>query len=526
MATVTTWAGTLPSPDAAPAKAAGKARDEYRALSHSMERVLKEVDKLRASPSDEDVVHDLRVSIRRCRSIAAVMQEVDRERAWPEMRRAAKKLFHGLGALRDAQVMKTWVQRLGPQGDPIAAQLLSRSTELEPELHAGALRAARKFDERNWKTLEGALRRRTRLVPVGGLAAECLALERFTAAKELHAIALRTDEAGPWHALRKSMKEFRYTVENLLPEHHARWREDLKRVQDILGDIHDLEVLSAAVESVKVADAETSRRTWRETLARERSARTSAYRELMLGNAGLWSAWRHALPHGDRLRAAAMARLRSTARAADVHPRRTASTARLAKSLFRSLRRAKAGAVFADPHARELLAAAASLHNVRAESSRKSPHPKSPQKSAYKFLRELTIPTGFAGADWAVLLVTVRYHRGAEPRGKDSAFSSLSPEQQSEVCALAGVLRLARALRKSGIENPALFRAENTPEAVILRIPDLPDSIETATRLAAAKHLLEVYLRKPIVLRPIPKPAELPTPAAAAEPQHFAAASD
>ena len=557
MATVTTWAGADPSPNASPNKASVKAKDEHRALSYSMDRVLKELENLRDSPDNEDAVHDLRVSIRRCRSIASVMEEVDPNAAWAEMRRAAKKLFHGLGALRDAQVMKNWIEKLAPAGDPIAAQLLADSAEREPELHDNTLRAARKFDQKNWLHLERALRRRARLIPVGSLAAECLTLERFEAAKELHSRAMRTEQSNPWHALRKSMKEFRYTVENLLPEHHARWRGDLKRVQDLLGDVHDLDVLAAAIESVEVpesesdvaadaknshgesapspaASVEASRRAWHQTLARERSERIADYRKLMLGNTGLWSAWRHALPHGQRQQDAAMARLRATARAADAHPRRTARTARLAKALFRSLRgvnggvigEAKAGPVFADASARQLLAAAASLHNVRAESSRKSPHAGSPQKSAYKFLRGLTPPPGFAGGDWSMLLLTVRYHRGAEPREKNSAFAKLSAEQQSTVRALAGILRLAHALRKSGVENARFFRAENTAEAVILRIPGLPDSVEVATRLAAAKHLLEIYLAKPLVLRSIPEPTKMPIPAPTDAPHHFAAASD
>jgi CHAD domain-containing protein len=549
MATVTTWAGADPLPDAPPNKASVKAKDEHRALSYSMERVLEELGDLRDSPDNEDAVHDLRVSIRRCRSIASVMEEVDPNAAWAEMRRAAKKLFHGLGALRDAQVMKAWLRKLAPEDDLIAAQLLAADSEREPELRNDALRAARKFAGKNWHRLERVLRRRARLVPIGGLAAECLTLERFAAAKEMHARAMRTEQSNPWHALRKSMKEFRYTVENLLPEHHARWRGDLKRVQDLLGDVHDLDVLAAAIESVEVpegegevaaeaksvygesaqapaASVEDSRRAWLQTLARERSHRIAAYRQLMLGSAGLWSAWRHALPHGPRQQDAAMARLRATARAADAHPRRTARTARLAKALFRCLRRAKASTLFADANARQLLAAAASLHNVRAESSRKSPHSGSPQKSAYKFLRGLTPPPGFANADWAILLLTVRYYRGAEPREKNSAFAKLSAEQQSTVRALAGVLRLAHALRKSGVENARLFRAENTAEAVILRIPGLPDSVEVATRLAAAKHLLEIYLAKPLVLRSIPEPTRMPTPASADAPQHYAAASD
>jgi hypothetical protein len=51
-------------------------RAEHRGLTYWMERTLKELEKVRETP-DADAVHDLRVAIRRCRSVAAVMQEVD-----------------------------------------------------------------------------------------------------------------------------------------------------------------------------------------------------------------------------------------------------------------------------------------------------------------------------------------------------------------------------------------------------------------------------------------------------------------
>jgi CHAD domain-containing protein len=563
MATVTTWAGAGPSPHRSSHRSTRQSKDAHRALSYSMDRVLKELENLRQlardtargdardervrdfarnstrssqkNSEDDDAVHDLRVSIRRCRSIAAVMEEVDPHPAWPEMRQAAKKLFRDLGGLRDAQVMKTWVEKLAPADDPIAAQLLAGFVAREPHLMQAALRSARKFDEKNWRRLERVLRRRSRLVPPGGLAAECLVMERFEAAKEFHARALRTEKSKPWHTLRNYMKRFRYTVENLLPEHHARWQEDLKRVQDLLGDVHDLNVLAEAVESVanensSAEESKASRRAWHERLSRERSELIATYRRLMIGNTSLWNTWRHALPHGERLQAAATARLRATARAADAHPHRTVRAARIAKSLLRSLsralRRTKAAATFTDPRARQLLSAAAILHNVRNDLAHKWPKSKSPQKAAYKFLQGLRTPPGYTTADWAVVLATVRYHRGAEPKEKASVFSKLSTDQQNAVRVLAGVLRLARALRKSGVDSPSHFHAELTPEAIVLRIPGLIDSIETAARLAAAKHLLEVYLAQPIILRPIANPVQIPIPALADEPHHFAAASD
>jgi len=84
-------------------------------------------------------------------------------------------------------------------------------------------------------------------VPAGSLAAECLALETIRSARELHAKALRTEKSRPWHALRIGLKRFRYTVEGLLPEQYAAWSDNLKRVQDLLGDVHDLDVLARPI---------------------------------------------------------------------------------------------------------------------------------------------------------------------------------------------------------------------------------------------------------------------------------------
>src|SRR5271166_1467773 len=96
---------------------------EHRGLSYWMERTLKELDKVRETP-ETDAVHDLRVAIRRCRSLAAVMEEVDPDASWPEMRKIARKLFRSLGALRDTQVMEDWIKKLAPEGDPLKAHLL------------------------------------------------------------------------------------------------------------------------------------------------------------------------------------------------------------------------------------------------------------------------------------------------------------------------------------------------------------------------------------------------------------------
>src|SRR5262249_39536350 len=128
-------------------------RAEYRGLSYWMERVLKELDEVRTSP-DPDAVHDLRVALRRCRSLAAVMEEVDPDPTWPEMRKLGRKLFRQLGELRDTQVLEEWVKKLGAPSDPVRERLLSHLGKIEAGEKDAALRAAEKFEQKAWKGYE------------------------------------------------------------------------------------------------------------------------------------------------------------------------------------------------------------------------------------------------------------------------------------------------------------------------------------------------------------------------------------
>jgi CHAD domain-containing protein len=478
-------------------------RPEHRGLSFWMDRVIKELENVRSSP-DADAVHDLRVAIRRCRSVAAVMEEVDPNPAWPAMRQVVRKLFRGLGALRDAQVMDEWVKKLAPETDPVRTHLQTSFESSESNLRENALRVAAKFDQKFWKRLERTLRHRSRLVPMGSLAAECLALERFERAKELHAKALRTAKPKPWHALRIGLKRFRYTVESLLPEHYTAWSDNLKRFQDMLGEIHDLDVLAETVKKSDSLETEDSLKLWQGIIERERHERIETYRQLTLGKTSLWNIWRSGLPTNGRVEAASMARLRATARAVDRHVSRTSQVSRIAVALFDAFRRPGSAPAFSDPSLRRVLLAAVRLHSVGDVDTNKAP-----QKAALKFLLDLAIPPGWSNQDWELLALAVRYHRGGEPRENNGAFSKVSPEQQDKVRALAGVLRLARALRRCGVASGAGLRAEKTPDAIVLRVPGMSDGLETAARLATGKHLLEDYLRMPLILKAVAKPEKV-----------------
>jgi hypothetical protein len=126
-------------------------------------------------------------------------------------------------------------------------------------------------------------------------------------------------------------------------------------------------------------------------------------------------------------------------------------------------------------------------------------------KATRRFLRELPMPPSWTFQEWELLAWTVRYHRGPEPGTDKGAFARIPEEMQRNIRALAGALRLARGLRRCGVESCEGMRAEKSLDATVLHVPGLIDTAETAAPLATAKHFLETYLGNALVLKPAPK---------------------
>ena len=101
-------------------------------LRYWMLRVLEECEKV-SKNFDPDPVHDLRVSLRRCRSLADGLMALDPDPAWKAMKKAGKRLFRRLGDLRDTQVMMEWVEKLEPN---LPNEGVSQPIE-QPEKSAG-----------------------------------------------------------------------------------------------------------------------------------------------------------------------------------------------------------------------------------------------------------------------------------------------------------------------------------------------------------------------------------------------------
>ncbi|HUK53053.1 MAG TPA: CHAD domain-containing protein [Candidatus Binatia bacterium] len=474
------------------------AKQRREGLRYWMRRVLQQV-RLASRELSPEAVHDLRVALRRCRSLAAGLSEVDGDPGWDELRRTCRKLFRRLGELRDLQVLNEWVMRLAHEGDPVRQALLEVLAAREPELKQEAAHALSSFDRRKWLAWSSALDQRTRRLTPDGLVAQHLALERWEEARALHRRALRSRTAPAWHALRIGLKRFRYTVENFLPQRHAEWGADLKRVQDQLGEVHDLDVLRETLPEAGPSLDDAAAARWGQAIERERTERLDGYRAAMGGRNSLWYTWRGALPSGERLEAAALAKLTVWASGLDPDTAHSRQVARLAVEILDGLVAAGFNGALNHPRSRTLLHAAGLLHNVGRSETAKGHH-----KASYRLISALAPPLGWTQEEIERVAILARYHCGSEPREKHRAYHALPDDGRGMVRALAGVLRVADALDDAHDGAVRRIEVRNGGDYLMIRAAGWEETEEHAAILGGRKHLLESAIGKPIIVRAAP----------------------
>lgn len=255
-----------------------------------MERVLDVADELRPD-WDADNVHDIRVAMRRCRTMADALREVNPDPGWRKLKKATKELFHSLGALRDAQVEQEWIRRLGAAGDPIRRHLLRALGRLERECRETADRALDSFDRKAWRKLARRLPEKARFFPLESVVFQRQALAKLNEAVALYQKARKNPSSVAWHRTRIGIKRFRYTVENFLPARYEVWAADMKQMQDLLGDVHDLDVLRGDVKKQAAKLAPVDVAMWLTKIAAERKRRLAELRLKISGAKSPWIVW-------------------------------------------------------------------------------------------------------------------------------------------------------------------------------------------------------------------------------------------
>jgi CHAD domain-containing protein len=461
-----------------------------------MDRVLEQHSKLNGSWAPEPV-HDLRVALRRCILIADLMRGLDPAAGWKPMRKAGRRLFRQLGTLRDTQVLAEWAQKLGPPEEASTAALIEKLNAKYGQDRVAAQGAAREFDRKQWRAWSRELASRFRHVASDKSACEALTLEIWEAVLEAHRRAQQNRSGVAYHRTRVELKKFRYAVENFLPSMYTEWAPDLKFLQDLLGEIHDLDVLSHIIKKDTNLSEET-RASWAAKLQSERDSRLQQYRAKMTGKSSpLWT-WREGLPGGRELRSAGLARLAEWAYFVTPRFPRVRRIARFALQLHDGF--ANCGWIGGDPNieARFILHAAALLQEVGHFRKKKGHH-----KESYRMIRRVTPPVGWTKTDLELVALVARFHRRALPSLDHKALQAYQLPLRQSLLLLAAFLRMANAFGGKTYRAVRRVEVENCAGVIVVRAEGLAETDPLTPKLSEAKRFLEFVSQRPVhVLTP------------------------
>jgi CHAD domain-containing protein len=280
-------------------------------LSQALRRVLKERSRARKKLASEPI-HDLRVALRRSRCLAEGFSEMDTHPCWRHFGKSCKQLQGKLAELLDIHVMLEWIRRLGldkqADGTHLAGVLAGQERHARHETRA----ALEDFSRKRWKEWKRRLPERAEALPFRELHFASLALRRLQEVQKLERQRRRNPSGAAVHRLRVAVKRFRYTVESFLPEKHAAWRKKLRRLQRLLGEVHDLDVLRAKLPELArhraklpQLEEELRKQQPRALIERSREERITAYDRLVsphsrpdgsrIPESSLWDRWKREL---------------------------------------------------------------------------------------------------------------------------------------------------------------------------------------------------------------------------------------
>jgi CHAD domain-containing protein len=221
-----------------------------------------------AAPEDAEALHDFRVALRRLRSVLRSFRSELGDAVPKKLQRRLRDVTRATGAARDAEVQLGWVRShradLGRRLAPGLPWLLARLAQQQDQAYAAIRRKVppefRQLERRVRRGLSATLLDASPTAPAFAASTSRLIREHVTELEQELAAARAGPDADAIHAARIAVKRLRYLLEPLAGERPvlAGTIESLKSLQDLLGELHDLHVLGAAL-GVAVAEAAAER---------------------------------------------------------------------------------------------------------------------------------------------------------------------------------------------------------------------------------------------------------------------------
>ncbi len=215
---------------------------------------MEEVSARVLARNDDDAVHDLRVALRRTRTVLEVGRDLFGRFYADEVRRALRELQCASGALRDEEVLLELLTSLRIDRPDVNAWIDARRRR-ERRLRSALRRKVREGELERSRRLLGALvtfrikpSRDKRLTKFARRAVE----DARRAVDRRRGAAL--GDAEGLHQLRIACKRLRYTVEtfaSVLPSDLTALAQPASRSQSRLGQLHDADVAIASVRAAR-----------------------------------------------------------------------------------------------------------------------------------------------------------------------------------------------------------------------------------------------------------------------------------
>ena len=221
-----------------------------------------------AAGADAEVLHDFRVALRRVRSTLRAFRPWLEDSVQPRHEKRLRKIARSTNEARDAEVQLAWLrtkrQALASERQRVGLDLLVERFEARTRGGPDPARVADRY-LRVAEKLQGRLRTYERKVEAGGIAgtsfggvlASLVGDQVQALCETMSAIRGPSDQEGV-HRARIDGKRLRYLIEPLRGHRHADASESvlhLKRLQDVLGDLHDAHVLAGELREALVDGA-------------------------------------------------------------------------------------------------------------------------------------------------------------------------------------------------------------------------------------------------------------------------------
>jgi CHAD domain-containing protein len=232
---------------------------------------------------DAEAVHDLRVAIRRTRTLLEVGREVFGRFRADEVRRALRDVHRATGALRDEEVLLELIESLKVERPDVRSWIEARHRR-ERRLRTALRRKIRSGEIDRGRELLGALLafrvkpcRERRLSKFARRAVETARADIERMGRPAH------DDVEGLHLLRIRYKRLRYTVETFataLPEDIQALAPMASRFQSRLGDVHDADVGLLCVQQARLL-TDAAKTALFDALRKARQERIEAYARLV-----------------------------------------------------------------------------------------------------------------------------------------------------------------------------------------------------------------------------------------------------